>query len=225
MAAEWAHSYSEPMRLFGFSFSPFVMKVRRYLELKRLPYDYVEVPYLDRRELLALTGGTVHVPVLEDGGTVVTDSARITAWLDEHHAPSLRADPLAVLIEGWAENVLEDVAFRIACPLIEPELPRLFGGRDDARALWRLFKERKFGPGCIEAWARDAEVLNRRASELLQPLAVKVQSQPFLLGATASLADVAVYGQLAFLELASPRWVVDRAPGLVPWFRRVAEAR
>jgi glutathione S-transferase len=116
------------------------------------------------------------------------------------------------------------VAFRIACPLIEPELPRLFGGRDDARALWRLLKERKFGPGCIEAWARDAEALNGRASVLLQPLALKVQSQPFLLGATPSLADVAVYGQLYFLELASPRWVVDRAPGLTAWFRRVGEA-
>jgi glutathione S-transferase len=103
-------------------------------------------------------------------------------------------------------------------------LPRLFGGRDGARALWRLFKERKFGPGCIEAWARDAEPLNKRASELLEPLAVKVRSQPFLLGATPSLADVAVYGQLAFLEVASPRWVVDRAPGLGAWFRRVAEA-
>jgi glutathione S-transferase len=213
------------MRLFGFSFSPYVTKVRRCLELKGLPYTYVEVPYLDRRELLALTGGYVHVPVLEDGGTVVTDSARITAWLDEHYAPSLRADPLAVLIEGWADNVLEDVAFRIGCPLIESELPRLFGGRDDARALWRLFKERRFGPGCIEAWARDAEALNSRASQLLQPLAFKMLSQPFLLGTTPSLADVAVYGQLSFLELASPGWVVDRAPGLEAWFRRVAEAR
>jgi hypothetical protein len=127
------------MRHFGFSFSPYVAKVRRCLELKGLTYTYVEVPYLDRRELLALTGGYVHVPVLEDGGTVVTDSARITAWLDEQYAPSLRADPLAVLIEAWAENVLEDVAFRIGCPLIDSELPRLFGGRDDARALWRLF--------------------------------------------------------------------------------------
>ncbi len=213
------------MRLFGFSFSPFVAKVRRCLEWKGMPYSYVEVPYLDRRELLALTGGYVHVPVLEDGGTVVTDSARITAWLDEHHAPSLRVDPLAVVIEGWADNVLEDVAFRIACPLIEPELPRLFGGRDDARAMWRLGKERKFGPGCIEAWAREADVLQGRASALLQPLSTKLRSQPFLLGATPSLADAAVYGQLSFLEMASPGWVASRAPGMKQWYGRVARPR
>ena len=52
------------MRLLGFSYSPFVVKVRKCLELKGLPFTYVEVPYLDRRELLALTGGSIHVPVL-----------------------------------------------------------------------------------------------------------------------------------------------------------------
>ncbi len=212
------------MRLFGFSFSPYVTKVRRCLELKRVPYLYVEVPYLDRRELLELTGGSIHVPVLEDGGTVVTDSARITAWLDERHAPNLRSDPLAVLVEAWADQILEDVTFRIACPLVEPELPRLLGGRDDARALWRLLKERRFGPGCIEAWARDAEGLNARASALLEPLARKVAASPFLLGGSPSLADAAVFGQLAFLELASPGWVAARAPGLAAWYARVATA-
>jgi glutathione S-transferase len=64
----------------------------------------VKVPYLDRRALRPFTGGYVHVPVLEDGGTVVTDSACMTAWLDERYAPSLRADPLAVLIEAWARD-------------------------------------------------------------------------------------------------------------------------
>src|SRR5512137_895623 len=108
------------MRLFGFSYSPFVVKVRKCLELKGLPFTYVEVPYLDRRELLALTGGSIHVPVLEDGGAVVSDSARITAWLDARYVPSLRADPLAVLVEAWTDNVLGDVAFRLACPPLEP---------------------------------------------------------------------------------------------------------
>ena len=101
------------MRLFGFSYSPFVAKVRKCLELKGLPFSYVEVPYLDRRELLALTGGSIHVPVLEDAGTVVSDSARITAWLDCKYGPNLRSDPLAVLVEAWADNVLEDTVFRI----------------------------------------------------------------------------------------------------------------
>jgi glutathione S-transferase len=213
------------MRLLGFSYSPFVAKVRKCLELKGLPFSYVEVPYLDRRELLALTGGSIQVPVLEDAGTVVSDSARITAWLDAKHAPNLRADPLAVLVEAWADNVLEDTVFRIACPRIEPRLGELFGGREDARAVWRLLKERKFGPGCLEAWARETEALNGRAVELLEPVARAVASRPFLLGDAPSLADAAVFGQLFFLELSLPGWIGLHSPGLSGWFGRVTGSR
>jgi glutathione S-transferase len=213
------------MRLFGFSYSPFVVKVRKCLELKGLAFTYGEVPYLDRREVLALTGGSIHVPVLEDGGTVVSDSARITAWLDARYDPSLRADPLAVLVEAWADNVLEDTAFRIACPCIEPRLGELFGGREDARAVWRLLKERKFGPGCMEAWTREAEALNGRAVELLEPVARAVASRPFLLGDAPSLADAAVFGQLFFLEFSQPGWIRLHAPGLTGWFDRVTGSR
>jgi glutathione S-transferase len=212
------------MRLLGFSYSPYVVKVRKCLELKGTPFTYVEVPYLDRRELVGLTGGSVHVPVLEDAGTVVTDSAAITAWLDERHRPSLRTNPMAVVVEGWADQVFEDTAFRIACPPLEPRMPALLGDREDARALWRLLKERKFGPGCLEAWARDAEALNARAARLLAPLAQAVDRHPFLLGDAPDLADAAVYGQLAFLELAVPGWIRKHAPALAAWFGRVATA-
>ncbi len=91
--------------------------------------------------------------------------------------------------------------------------------------VWQDSKgKRRFGPGCIEAWARDAEGLNARASALLEPLARKVASWPFLLGSSPSVADAAVFGQLAFLELASPGWVAARAPGLTAWYGRVAAA-
>src|SRR6266496_629428 len=180
------------MRLFQFSYSPFAAKVRKCLELKGLAYDLVEVPYLDRRELVGLTGGYAHIPVLEDGGRVVTESARITAYLDERYAPSLRADPVAALVEGWADGVLEDVLFRLATPGVEARFAELQGGREDARALFRIVKERKFGTGCVDAWKRDANVLSARVAELLAPVAAAVADRPFLLGARPSLADAAV---------------------------------
>lgn len=213
------------MRLYGFSYSPYVAKVRKCLELKGIAFEYVEVPYLDRRELVAVTGGTVHVPVLADGPVVVTDSARITAWLDDRHAPSLRADPAAVVYEGWADNVLEDVAFRVATPGLEARFAELQGGRTDAGALFRLVKERKFGPGCVDAWKRDAAALTARTLELLAPAARAVAARPFLLGDRPSLADAAVFGQLAMLEVAFPGWVTRNAPALSAWQARVAAAR
>ena len=44
------------MRLHGFSYSSFVAKVRKCLGLKGLAFE-MGVPYLGRRELVALTGG------------------------------------------------------------------------------------------------------------------------------------------------------------------------
>src|SRR5512140_3130528 len=101
------------MRLHQFPYSPFAAKVRKCLELKGIAFEVVNVPYLDRRELVELTGGTLQIPVLEDGARVMDESARITAYLDETYQPSLREVPLSVVIEGWADNVLEDVTFRL----------------------------------------------------------------------------------------------------------------
>lgn len=161
------------MKPFQFVYSPYAAKVRKYLELKGLPCEMVEVPYLDRRELAALTGGVVTEPVLSDGETVVWESARITAYLDERCPPSLRPARLGAatsVFEAWADTVLEDVAFRLAAPPIEKRLPEHNGGRQDAGAIYRLMNERKFGPGCVDAWLAGAPGSLARLQSLLAPL-------------------------------------------------------
>ncbi|HEY4119065.1 MAG TPA: glutathione S-transferase family protein [Byssovorax sp.] len=213
------------IRLHSFWYSPYVAKVRKCLELKGLAFEVVEVPYLDRRELCALTRGYIHVPVLEDGAKVVTDSARIAAYLDEAYAPSLREDPVAVVVEQWAEGPLEDAAFRVAAPGMEDRFAGLQGGREDARAIWRLMKERRYGAGALDAWRRDADALGALLEEALAPVVAVAARRPFFLGDAPTLADAALYGQLFMLEAAVPGWLAARAPTLLPYVARVAEAR
>jgi glutathione S-transferase len=216
------------MRLFQFSYSPYAAKVRKCLELKGLAFEVVEVPYVDRRELIALTGGSVHIPVLVDGPTVVTDSPRITAWLDERHAPSLRPGALAgpaVVFEQWADQVLEDAAFRLAAPEVELRMAAANGGREDARAMFRMIKERKFGPGCLDAWRAGAAELSARLGTLLKPLAVTLESQPFLLGERATLADAAVWGELYMVDAVMPAELARQPASLRSWYARVRDAR
>ncbi len=211
------------MRLHQFDYSPFAAKVRKCLELKGLAFEVVNVPYADRRALVALTGGTMQIPVMEDGGRVMDESARITAYLDERYPPSLREDPLAVVIEGWADNVLEDMAFRLAAPGIHDRMADM-EGRADAPALFRLIKERKFGPGCLGAWRAAERSLADRVLALLRPLGELIAERPFLLGSDPSLADAAVYGQLFMLELALPGFVKREVPAMSGWYRRIADA-
>ena len=212
------------MRLHQFPYSPFAAKVRKYLELKGLACEIVNVPYLDRRELVALTGGTMQIPVLEDGGRVLDESARITAYLDETYRPSLREDSLAIVVEGWADNVLEDVAFRLATPGVKDRFAELEGGRRDAPAFFRLVKERKYGPGCVESWRTAERVLAERLAALLSPLGQALAARPFVLGTTASLADAAVYGQLYMVEFGLPGFVERELPALAGWYRRLGSA-
>jgi len=213
------------MRLHQFPYSPFAAKVRKYLELKGLSCEIVNVPYLDRRELVALTGGTMQIPVLEDGGRVLDESARITAYLDEVYRPSLREDPLASVLEGWADNVLEDVAFRLATPGVHDRFAELEGGRRDAPAFFRLVKERKYGPGCVEGWRSAERALVERLGALLVPIGRALAARPFILGTRPSLADAAVFGQLFMVEFGLPGFVEHELPALSGWYRRVGAAK
>jgi glutathione S-transferase len=212
------------LRLHQFLYSPFAAKVRKCLELKGLAFEAVEVPYLDRREIVALTGG-VHVPVLQDGGAALADSARITAYLDERYPPSLREDPLAVVLEGWADQVLEDVAFRIAAPGIQDRFAALEGGRQDAAALFRLIKERKFGAGCIEAWRAAQGAFTDRLRELVRPIEAALADREFILGSRPTLADAAVWGELWMLEFGLPGFIGRTLPAMAEWYQRVGKAR
>ena len=203
------------MKLYQFIYSPYAAKVRKYLELQKRSFDIVEVPYMDRQEVAKLSGQIV-LPVLVDGATVVADSARITAYLDGPNR-----DAAAVVFEQWADSVFEDVAFRLASPHVEKRMIELNPGREDARAMYRYVKERKFGAGCIDQWAANSKELTAKLRALLAPLTAKLAAQPFLLGDKPTLADAAVWGNLAMLEWATPGFVAREVPEISEWFRRL----
>ncbi len=203
------------MRLLQFSYSPFAAKVRVCLKLKGLECELVEIPYTNRSELVKVSGG-VGVPVLVDGETVVTDSPRITAYLETKGGPSLREHPLAPVLEQWADNWLEETAFRLACPGLEDRMGADQG--EEARLMFRLVKERRYGSGCISQWRADQAKYSAETKAMLAPVVEAVRAGGFVLGGTASVADAAVVGQLHMIEAALPGWVKAQLPQLASWF-------
>ena len=203
------------MRLLQFSYSPFAAKVRVCLKLKKLECELVEIPYTKREELVKVSGG-VGVPVLVDGATVVTDSPRITAYLETRGGPSLREHPLAPVLEQWADNWLEETAFRLACPGLEDRMGVDQG--EEARLMFRLVKERRYGSGCISQWRLDQAKYAAETKAMLAPVVEAVRATGFVLGSSPSVADAAVVGQLHMVEAALPGWVKAQVPGLSDWF-------
>lgn len=211
------------MKLFKFAYSPYARKVQAVLDLAGVSYEAIEVPYGDRSQLVAVTGGYLQVPVLVDAaGKVVIESRRI--------CEQLLTGPAAMLLtpspfEGpiWAyadfcDGPLEDVLFRIATP----DLVRLKETAEE-RAMFVYIKERKFGAGCVERWLAERDSLLAQARKLLHPTLRTLEQQPFLFGQNPTLADAALYGNLAMLAAADPRLLDALGGGLAPFARRVDE--
>lgn len=210
--------YALGMRLLQFHYSPFAAKLRTILKLKNLACEVVDVPYLDRSELVKLTGN-LYVPVLQDGETVISDSARIVQYLEKKGGPTMYGDPLAPVLEQWADEYFEEVAFKLACPGLEEKM-----GRDqglEAKALFRLIKERRYGSGIIAQWKRDEAQWREQTLNLLQPVVETLKKRAWLLGDAPSVADAAVAGQLTMVEFAFPEFVAKHAPSLSGWYAKL----
>ncbi|KAF6983836.1 hypothetical protein CFC21_001934, partial [Triticum aestivum] len=99
------------LKLLGVWTSPFVIRVRVVLNLKSLPYEYVEES-LGSKSALLLGSNPVHhsVPVLLHGGRPVNESQVIVQYIDEVWSgagPSvLPADPYErAVARFWAAYV------------------------------------------------------------------------------------------------------------------------
>jgi glutathione S-transferase len=211
-------------KLFQFDYSPYAIKVRGALELIGRSCQIVEVPYGDRRELLAVTGGSLAIPVfVEDGGQVIQDSRRICAHLAAGPRGELLVPPrLAGPVWAYADfcdGTLEDVLFRLAAPSIR----RRFATLAD-RALYTLIKERRYGAGCLDAWDRDQPDLLARGRELMAPTLTTLGLQSFIVGDTPTLADLALLGQLTMVEVGGQPLAVFGG-AIQAWKQRLAAHR
>jgi glutathione S-transferase len=211
------------LKLYVFSYSPYARKVQMLLDLMRVPYERVVVPYGERRELAELTGGYIYVPVLVDGNRVLCESRDIcehllTGSAKERFTPAPFQGAIWAYAD-FADGPLEDVLFRIASPKLREQ-------KADAgeRALFTLIKERKFGSGCIELWAKQEAQLLARAKRLLAPTLETLRSTPFLFGKQPTLADAALYGNLAMLQGADPSYVAELGSELVTFAERLEAA-
>jgi glutathione S-transferase len=209
------------MKLYRFRYSPYARKVQIVLDLIGARYEQIEVPYGDRTELATVTGGYIYVPVLvDDGGKVITESRDICEYLvDGPAGAALVPAPLEGPIWGYADFVdgpLEDVMFRIAAPAVRDAWPSV-----GDRALYVVIKERKFGPGCVDAWQRDQSALIAKARRLLTPTLRTLAARDFLFGEQPTLADAALYGVCKMIEEADPKLLARVAEPLVPFVARM----
>jgi glutathione S-transferase len=207
------------MKLYRFAYSNYCNKVQMALEILGRRCELVDVPYGDRAELLRVSGGLV-VPVLvEDDGKVIVDSRRICTHLadgknGERLVPTALSGPVWAYAD-FCDGPLEDILFRLAAPGIRQRFTSIAD-----RALFTLMKERRYGGGCLEAWEHDQPTLVDRAREALAPTLTTLERLPFVFGTNPTLADAALYGQLAMVQIGG-RDPADLGRPLGAWLARL----
>jgi glutathione S-transferase len=210
------------------------LKARICLQMKGVPFRRVTAT-LGRRRQLARLNPLGTVPVLVDREIVIVDSSRIARHLEAAHPepvliPSGReARAYATLVEQWADGALAFLvgALRWLNPAnraaaiangaaeIAPAPLRPLVGRILARREQRRWAAWGYGPSAVPD-------LEERLRENLGALAALLDGKVFLLGRTATLADVAVLAQITDLQRYEEARLLAPLPDVQAWIERLA---
>jgi glutathione S-transferase len=211
--------------------SPSCAKARICLTLKGVAFRRLTLTLRGLRRL-RLLNPLGQVPVLEHDGRVLADSTAIVRYLEERFPdpPLLPPEPAAraycELVEDWADGTLAFVVGAVRW--LNP------ANRQAAVGL----TARELGGGPLVGWALAARLRLRyraagystaalghfeeRLGAELRTLAALLEQRAFLLGRTLTLADVAVFAQLAPLRHFAEAALLDAHPLVARWLERVA---
>jgi len=179
-------------------FSPYCWRAKMALAHKGLPFETVATPFT---EIGAVeNGASKTVPVINDRGTVVSDSLEIALYLDRMYPdrPALFAGEAAVatahFLQAWAFQTLHSIIVRMILTDIHDAL-----GEAD-RAYFRRSREARFG--CrLEEYQTGAEANADALRAALEPVRRTLGHHPWLAGSMPAFADYIVFGTLIWLRV------------------------
>jgi glutathione S-transferase len=198
-------------------FSPYCWRIRFALAHKGLPVQTVPWRFSDKPAIAF--SGQAKVPVIQDAGTVVSDSCAIADYLEDRYPdPTLFGGPIgkahACFINAWADSVLvsaiASLIIRDIFDIIDP----------NDRAYFRSSREARFGTS-LEAIQAGRDDRLPAFRELLQPVRLALRSQPWLGGASPSYADCIVAGTFMWPRCVSRFTLLDSTDPVATWLDRV----
>jgi glutathione S-transferase len=215
---------SEPAlktRLYNFKYCPLGARVGKLLHYKGIEFETIEVDYLERKELLAVSN-QVQTPVLATPhGAAIVDVKRITNYLEEHFPnPTVLPDDLRgahLALTDHIDGVVNEALMRAAVADIA-DFWRRRGA--DRVAFWKHIKDRRYGDGFCDRMIRERDANLAAAWEALAPFEAALRGKAFLLG-RIGLADFALYGQMRLLAFTGEIKLPGNMPGLHAFFGRM----
>ena len=202
--------------------SPFSEKVRVAFGLKQAAWKSVVIPnIMPKPDLMPLTGGYQKTPVMQVGADIYCDTQLIMLEIDKRvPAPPLLPpgkEGEARALAMWIDRNIFWAAVGVVMGAIGDKLPEAFH-KDRSE-----FSGRSFEPARLKAAAPMA--LQQTYAQLVLAEEMLADGRPYLLGATPSLADCALYNPVWFLKErlggGKPVPPLDRLPRITAWSERM----
>lgn len=198
-------------------FSPFAWRIRMALAHKGLEAEFVPWRFTDKQAIAH--AGSIRVPVLEDGDTVLADSWQIAQYLDATYpeAPLFRGIDEARLFVFWVETAVMPT-------LLPGILEGLFDSlHEKDRTYFRESREKRFGRRLEEVYL-DLATARDHVGGILTPARMKLAESPFLGGEAPLYVDYALFGALQWARVSSPHELLpDPADPMRQWRERMLD--
>jgi glutathione S-transferase len=201
-------------------FSPYCWRIRMALAHKGLEARFIPWRFTEK-EALAFSGQGA-VPVLRDGDTVVFDSNRIAAYLDQHyaHMPLLFEGPQS---RALCELIHHQVQMNVQMALLKIIMMDLFAVLDPRdRDYFRSTREARLGKRLEDVVGDGAEgraLLNSALAPFRQTLRV----QAFLAGDQPAYADYILFGAFMWAKIVSPQTLIGADDAVYQWRERMLD--
>jgi glutathione S-transferase len=222
--------------LYQFDISPFCDKIRRILNVKGRPYTLHEVRIAEAPRLKSISP-TGKFPAIDVDGQVIVDSTEIAHFLESKFpAPALmpkdpREAALVHLLEDWADESLYfyEMTMRLGwannAKRWVPELLK------HERGFMKAMGPRML-PSVISRVTRAQGVGRKRRDQVLKEVDRHVRAigdllgdRNWLVGDALTLADIAVFSQLACISgTEEGAAIIQAVPQSAAWLRRVDQA-
>jgi glutathione S-transferase len=207
--------------------SPSGLQARICLQMKGVPFRRLAMRFAGLGAL-GRTDALGELPVLVRGTEVIAGARSIVHHLEERHPePSLipadvAARAYVLLLEDWADEALGILVG--ALRWLDPDNRRV---TQEARGGWlrpfvvRVLARRAWRRYAAASWTPDSLGLVReRVRDCIDLVAELLDGKPFLLGRSPTLADVAVFAQLASLTRCREGRLLATAPSVGAWLQR-----
>ena len=224
--------------LHQFEVSPFCDKIRRVLHYKRKRYETHEVPPTETLVRLRRLNPTGKVPILEHRDAIVTDSSEIARYLDINfpnppiYPEDARERALCHIIEDWADESLYffELWFRFGLRENADEWSRR-SSESEPPGLLRRATQRAI-PTLMRNVLRAQGLGRKHPTEVLDEfdrhltsVASWLDENEWLVGDRLSIADIAVYAQLACAgDTGEGSALLAGHPRVLAWMERVNAA-